>query len=121
LPEEWLINEEGLIWPGCYVRYQKIESLFSSVKDYIYHLNKNVEEELNKQDYLSSFSKPDSEVLSIIQTISKEIFNQSDIYSLGTGQKIELCQRYRKQLGTNYKQLARILQLKVGDLKQIFG
>lgn len=40
IPDNWLVNESGLIWPGSYVEYDRAERLFKSAAAFNYEMNK---------------------------------------------------------------------------------
>lgn len=121
LPEEWIMLSDGMIWPGSYTDYKRVEKLFGYPQALLYSLNQNVEASVNQQMHQGSISLPDAEVVRIAREQAERMFGTGMIKTLDLASRIQLCKTVRKQSGASLKQLARIVQLPLADLKKIFG
>ena len=121
LPEDWIVQPDGMIWPGCYTDYQRVEKMFGHPQQYLYSLNQNVEPAVNQQMYQESISLPDQDVRQMAKSLSKSLFGAAELTSLDLSQRIQLCRHLKKQAGASLKQLARVVHLPLAELKKIFG
>ena len=120
LPEDWIVQPDGIIWPGCYTDYRRVEKLFGHPQHYLFSLNQNVETSVNQQMYHESISLPDQDVRQIAKALSEQLFGEVEITSLDLSCRIQLCRNLKKQVGASLKQLARIVHLPLAELKKIF-
>lgn len=120
LPEEWHLLPDGLIWPGSYTDFKRVEKLFGHPRNYLFYLNQNVEPEINQQMYGETISLPDQDVARIAREIAQSQFGVNDIARLGLPDRIQLCRLVKKETKASLKQLARVLHLPLADLKKIF-
>lgn len=120
LPEEWLLMQDGLIWPGSYTDFKRVERLFGHPRNYLFYLNQNVETEINQQMYGETISLPDQDVIRLAREFSQKQFGVDDIARLNIQDRIRLCRSVKKETRASLKQLARIIHLPLGDLKKIF-
>ncbi len=121
LPEDWILLPSGLIWPGSYTDYKRVERLFGHPWNFLYYLNQRVEADVNLEMMQGRVSLPDYDILRIAQTIALERFASRDLYSLDIPSRVRLCADLKKKTGASRKQLARILHLQVDDLEELFG
>jgi len=120
LPEDWIVQPDGMIWPGCYTGYQRVEKLFGHPQHFLYSLNQNVEMAVNQQMYRETISLPDQDVRQMAKALSKKLFDEAEITALDLPCRIQLCRLLKKQAGASLKQLARIVHLPLAELKKIF-
>ncbi len=116
IPDNWLVNESGLIWPGCYVEYDRAERLFKSAAAFNYEMNKKVEEKVNSEMLTDQISLPDNEMKGKAEALSAELF-QSKIKELNVSQRQNLARILKKETGASTKQLARIVGIRMETLK----
>lgn len=121
LPEEWTMQPNGMIWPGCYTDYKRVEHLFGDPRKYLFSLNQNIEVEINQEMNRGNISLPDTEVLCLARERSKALFGTDRINTLDISSRIQLCKILKKQAGLNLKQLARTIRIPVEELKKIFA
>ena len=119
IPKDWLINQEGLIWPGSYVSYRKAESAFSNIHDFMFNLNTKNEDKINLEMYGAEVSLHDKDLLQIISDVAGDKFGEADVNMLTLKERLELCRIIRRTHGANTKQLSRLLHIKVSDMKQL--
>lgn len=120
LPKEWLLLQDGLIWPGSYTDYKRVERLFGHPRKYMYYLNQNVETEINQQMYGETISLPDQDVTRIAREMAQERFGVREIDRLDVPDRIQLCRVVKKQACVSLKQLARVAHLPLAELRKIF-
>ena len=71
IPGDWLLQKDGMIWPGSYTDFRAVERIFRSVKSYLYALSRNNEFEVNsgmQNGRITFFS--DRELRDIAKTMS---------------------------------------------------
>lgn len=119
IPNDWLINDEGMIWPGSYVDGSRAEYVFGSMVNFMFELNKKNEDLVNREMYGREISLNDNDLLSIIRKESEDTFGESDISLLTVDQRLELIRSIRKTYGSDKKQLGRLFHLKQQDLKKV--
>ena len=121
LPEEWIVLPDNMIWPGSYTDFSRVEKLFGHPRAFLFSLNQNVEADINQEMYQGNLSLPDSDVIQMAREQSVKLFGTDVVNSLDLTSRIQLCKVVKKQSGTNLKQLARIVQVPLAELKKIFG
>lgn len=120
IPESWLINEEGLIWPGSYVEFKRAESSFDSMVDFMFELNRRNEESINQEMYGNEINLNDNDVLVILADYAERSFGERSLTHLNVSQRLDLIQQIRRSHGVGIKQLGRLLHLRQQDLKLIW-
>lgn len=119
VPDDWLVLPDGMIWPGCYVSYARVEKLFSSVFNYMYELNKRCEEKVNKEMMADFISLPDGEIRSKAIELSRQLFGTEFLPGLSVDQRILLAKELRKSMGASSKQIARIVRMNLTELRKL--
>lgn len=118
LPGDWLVNNNGMIMPECFVDLEAIEKLFKTPARYLYFLTKKLE---GKVDLSISRSQksfvPDKELRKIAADLAQKTFGTSDIQSLKVNDRIRLAKRLKSEYLSTHKQLGRILHLDASLLK----
>ena len=117
LPQDWLVFKDGMIWPGCYTEYKRVEQLFRTAASFIYECNKKVEPKVNAEMKEDFVSLPDNEVSEKALALAQSLFGKSKISDLSVSQRTKVASLLKKQTETSVKQLARIVRLKYEDLK----
>lgn len=119
LPQDWTIDEQGLIDPRCYVDITSVEKLFKSPGKYMYHLSKKLEGEIEK-DFNTSVSTfmQDKDLRPIVEKVSQELFGTRDMRSLNINSKITLARKLRYEYASPLKQISRMLHMDAELLKK---
>ena len=120
IPSGWLANDEGLIWPGSYVDFDRAESAFGSPAKFMYELGKRNEDLINQEMYGGAISLHDNDVIPILSKTAGELFGECSIDLLNLQQRLELIREMKKSGHSDVKQLGRLLHIKYQDLKQIW-
>jgi len=121
LPLEWLVLPDGLIWPGSYVDYHRMERVFGSVASFLYCQNQKVEVAVNQEMLSGNVSLPDGDVVRKAEEIAARVFAVERIGALSVAQRIAVCVELRKEMWANSKQLARVFDLPFKELQEILG
>lgn len=121
LPEEWIVQPDGMIWPGCYTDFKRVERLFEHPRAFLYSMNQSVEVEVNRQMYQGTISLPDTDVIRMAREHAKAQFGTDQFEGLDITSKLQLCKEIKKKTGANVKQMARVVRLPFAELKKIFG
>ena len=121
LPEDWIVQTDGMIWPGCYTDFKRVERLFGHPRAFLYSLNQSVEVDVNRQMYQGTVSLPDTDVIRMAREHAETLFRTDQFDRLDINAKIQLCKEIKKKTGASVKQMARIVRLPSAELKKIFG
>ena len=117
LPENWQINDQGLVLPDCYVDTSIVENLFHTKGEFADYLNETTDiEKKNNSDF--EYERPtarhtDNDVISFVSQYIKDSFHsESPIYKLTLDQKYEIADYlYNNDLIDSITQLSRVLGL----------
>lgn len=118
IPGNWRYFDDGLIWPGYYVEVERVNTLFSTPQNYQFHLNKNVEIEVNLEMEAENLYLPDSELVDFRNQMVGQLFGKK-IKDLSVEERIGLAKAIKKAKGCSYKQIARLVHLPLGTLKRV--
>lgn len=110
LPPAWLIAEDGMILPECFLQIKTVERLFKSPVRYLYFLSKKLEGKLEMQEGTKTFI-PDKELRPIIEKLAKQLFGSTDIRALDFNSRILLARKLRYQYASTPKQISRMVYL----------
>lgn len=119
LPQDWLVYNDGMIWPGCYTECLRVENLFKTAASFTYELNKKVEAKVNEEMMDDFVSLPDNEIREKAIAFARSMYGKNRIADLNVRQRKDIASILKKETGTSSKQLARIVRLKHEDLKQL--
>ena len=120
IPSDWLVNDEGMLWPGSYVDIQRAEAAFGSAAKFLYELNKKNEDLINQEMYGDSISLHDADAAAILEKTAEDMFGSGCIDYLSLEERLELIRTVNRTRGTDIKQLGRILHIKYQDLAKIW-
>ena len=112
---------DGMIWPGCYTQYQKVESTFGQPSSFLFALNQRIEAKVNQEMETPSLSLPDYDITRMAEKAASDQYGSPGIETLDLSQRIVLCGQLIKRPGVNMKQLARIFNIHPDELGRIFG
>lgn len=122
LPVHYLLTEEGLVYPGSYVRSDIVERLYGSPAQMLYYVSRNdcVEVEL-AGSVLSKVRYSDSELYGSVRNICIREFNCQSVSELRVEDRCRLAKILRKSYGIGLKQTSRLTELDSGLLRKLFG
>ncbi len=120
LPDNYMIDADGVVHPGSYVDYKAVERVYNSPKRLLYHISSvnDMEVEL-ETDILTKSSYKDSELQASLEILCMEKFHGRKYSSLRIEDRYLIAREMRKRYGVGAKQLSRILSLDYESLKQM--
>ncbi len=121
LPDDYMIDCEGTIFPGSYVDYRYVEEVYRYPKHFLYYLSStnDFQQEL-ETGILTKSSYKDNELLASMEGISSDMFRGRRFSALKIEERYLVAREIRKRYGTEAKQLARITSLDYDSLKHMF-
>ncbi|MBR5702763.1 MAG: hypothetical protein IKX45_00750 [Bacteroidales bacterium] len=112
LPENWIVQADGLIWPGCYTDYKTAEAHFPSVRSFMFELNNfKVDSEIDAEEVKQFYSLPDSEVRFRAVQTCMEYYQKERISMCSLEERVSVAKILQRELHCNDKQLARVLRI----------
>ena len=119
VPSHWTADVNGMIWPGHYVSYKKVNRLFGHLKRYMYYLSATQEAEVSESLGVADMAVlPEKELRKNAIEFCKAMFSKDRLSVLSVSDRLVLSKRLRKEFGCSYKQIARIVHL---DVKYLDG
>lgn len=120
LPKDWLVLQNGMIWPGCYTATSYAEKQFPTIQAFLFELNnRKNDQETEEEMARESFSLPDSDVKFRATQLSMEYFRKTSIMQCSATERLSLARLLRQELKCNSKQLARVLHLQREELSRL--
>lgn len=109
LPEDYIITNDGMVDPGCYVSCEEVERLFTHPGRLLYFLSRNTDMEMElTEGRLAKGSYTDGELIESVRTICSERFQRPSPENLTVEDRYRLAAILRKRYGLGPKQLARL-------------
>ena len=118
LPDDWRVDDSGMIDHTCYTEYRKMEKLFASPVRYLYFLTKKLEGKINIT--LAHGQKafiPDKELRAIVENLAIRHFGTGDIKSLNVNARLTIARKLRYEYASSVKQIGRMVYLDPEMLK----
>lgn len=120
LPGHYVINDEDMIVPECYVEIPAVEKVFASPKRFLYHMSRNLDREMKLSMGASGkIYFDDREMKTAMLQICSAEFNADSPDRLHMEDKCRLIIMMRKRYGASAKQLARLTGISSGFLEQL--
>lgn len=118
LPQEWMVDGEGMLDPRCFVDMDFLEKLYRTPGRYLYFLSKKLEGEVDK--FFSRGTATfvlDKDLREIVCKLARELFGENDIKMLGVNSRLMLARKLRYEYASTVKQISRMLHLDMELLK----
>ena len=118
LPQDWLVNGNGMLDPRCFVDIKFLERLYRTPARYLYFLSKKLEGEMD--NYFSFGTRtflPDKELRVIVCKLALHLFGESDLRMLTANSRLKLARKLRYEYASSVKQISRMLHLDPEILK----
>ena len=120
VPDNYCVDETGMILPGCYVDASKVEQIFGSPARFMYMLAKKIENEVELcMGVTNKFAMTDREIASQMKALLLEEFGVSSIELLSAEQRVRLCLLLKRNFMAGVKQVARLTRLPVDVVQKI--
>lgn len=112
LPDNYLVDESGMILPSCYVDVQAVERIFRHPARFMVSLARKVENDVEVMMGLAeSVSMTDQELLTQMNVLVKLEFCKDSIFQLTMEERMKLCLLLKRNFRAGVKQIARVTRL----------
>lgn len=112
VPDSFLVNDDGVILPACYIAYDVVEQLFPHPSFLMMALARKVENEMEiKMGAADRIVMSDAELMSQITELIACEFGVSSLSQLTSEDRLRLCLLVRRNFNASVKQIARLLRL----------
>ena len=117
-PSDWMLTNDGYIWPGSYVNYKQVEKFFYRLSTFLYYTtsSKIVTEDITKSFNNSRILLNDGELSEKARVMAKEFVGKDKITDLSTDQRLKIAEKLSQEFGSPMSQLYRILGLRSSKL-----
>ena len=120
VPDTYVVNEEGMILPSCYVDISMVENLYRSPARLIYMLSKKVENEMELLlGVAGQVAMTDQEIMTQMPTLIRNEFGKDALEQLTVEQRIKLCLLLKRNYRANVKQIARLTRLSADVVEKV--
>ena len=123
IPDEWLVDEKGMLLPRCYIDLDEVHQLFGSPKRFIRFLfvkKKDVTEQDEKIAHAFLEKKGDAELHALADEESRRLFGRR-ITKLTQAERLQVAGiLWQERRTLSRKQLARAVRMKADILEAVF-
>ena len=121
LPDSFLITDDGLILPQCYVDFKAVESLYRTPAAMLYYLARNVDMEAElATGILRKARYSDQELYNSATVLGSSMFRKNGLSHLTIEEKLSLAKALRQRYGISARQLSRLLGIDLRLLQHLF-
>ena len=109
LPSDWIVCNEGYIYPQSYIDIRTVETAFRTARSMNYYLNSSSKAKKRIEaadDSLPAFS--DQTILHVLPELYNKLFHKSSFDSLLEDEQIEMTRQIRFRFSSDTKQIARV-------------
>lgn len=111
----------GQAFPGSFVNYRLVESLFTDCRQYLFWVFKNVEAQVRTAlQYCEKPSLTDDEIISVTYRLCHDEFGEKGPYALTDQQKIALAKHLKYDYYASNGQICRSTGLQPGTVDELF-
>ncbi len=112
LPRDWKVDRRGMIYPGSFMDFSRIEKVFRSSSRYNYFMAKKLEGavELQMHESRKTFM-PDKDLRKVTKEISRDLYGVDDVRSLDVKSRLAIARKLRYDYASTVKQISRMLYL----------
>jgi len=116
-----LYEIDGYVSPLCFCNVKEAQSVFSSPRQYMYYISKNIEATKDiAAEIGESITFSDYDLYGILPHLTKEMFGAIDSRTLNPDEKIRLAKRLHFDYNAGNKQICRILKIDLHILNALF-
>ncbi len=118
LPDEYLLGNDGVIFPGSYVNVRAVENVYSSPRQMLFYLSSTNDMDIELQSgILKKARYSDSELKASLDNVCEDKFRGRDYSTLKIEDRYMIARVLRKRYGAGHKQIARVTGLDYETLK----
>lgn len=118
LPQDWRVDESGMLDVRCFVDVAFLEKLFRSPGRYLYFLSRKLEGAVDQ--FFTMGTKTfvlDKDLRFIVEKLAKEHYGERDIRLLNVNARLHIARKLRYEYASTVKQISRMLHLDIDMLK----
>lgn len=120
LKDDWMITDEGYVWPGSYVDFKIVELKFKTSDEFYKCLRYLKNNEYVKEMTLNKrVCIPDTELRAYIKFLAEEYYHVRSLRALTPAQRKQIAEMIERDLHCGEKQLFRLLGLTNIDVEQV--
>ena len=119
LPDEWLIDEDGMILPVNYVNYKFVEQTFKSPRRMSYFLQNSSKAKKHFESTENMTSFTDQTVLNCLPDLLRSTFQKSSFGSLNPKEQSECVKQIRYRFSSDPTQIARVCGIKYEEAARL--
>ena len=112
MPDSYMINEDGMILPSCYVDADAVEKIFRHPSRLMMLLAKRVENDVEiRLGIADNVTMTDQDMITQMQELIAKEFRKESIVQLSMAQRLKLCSLLKRNFNAGAKQIARVTRL----------
>ena len=112
LPCDWIVENERMILPTCFMDISITESFFKTPIRYTYFLSKKLEGMIELElEHAQKVFIPDKEMRQIVKEIIYERYQATDIRQIGINERLQIARTLKFKYACSVKQISRMTQL----------
>ena len=112
LPGDYVIDDQGMILPSCYVDSTSVEKIFGHPARLMMALARKIENDVElKFGVANDVTMTDQEILTQMKELIKKEFGKDSISQLSVEQRISLCLMLKRNFRAGVKQIARLTRI----------
>ena len=112
LPGDWVVENERMIHPTCFMDISITESFFKTPIRYTYFLSKKLEGMIELElEHAQKVFIPDKEMRQIVKEIIYERYQATDIRQIGINERLQIARILKFKYACSVKQISRMTQL----------
>jgi hypothetical protein len=112
LPGDYVIDDQGMILPSCYVDSASVEKIFGHPARLMMALARKIENDVElKFGVANDVTMTDQEILTQMKDLIKKEFGKDSISQLSAEQRISLCLMLKRNFRAGVKQIARLTRI----------
>lgn len=117
-PDEWLINDSGMIHPLSFLNINKLEACFKSPMRYSYFLAKKIEGIVEQElEHSQKLFIPDRELRPVVNEIVRSNFGNKNLQQLDVNERLVIAKKLRHDYASTIKQISRMIHLEPSVLE----
>ncbi|MBO8484198.1 MAG: hypothetical protein IAB75_08825 [Bacteroidetes bacterium] len=121
-PDTYIIEADGVIFPGCYTEYEAVEKMFASPKRMLYYLSKNDDISVALESGIVAKARyRDSEIANSLDWLCMEKFHCRKFSALPIERQYLMAKELRRRYGCPTSQISRVTGLDPDLLREMLG
>ena len=117
-PDEWLINDSGMIHPLSFLNINKLEACYKSPMRYSYFLAKKLEGIVEQElEHSQKLFIPDKDLRPIVAEIIRSNFGNKNLQQLDVNERLFIAKKLRHNYASTIKQISRMIHLEPSVLE----